>query len=370
LTGFLGGIWSRARDRRGVSGWLLFLLLFPLSFVYRAGLAISRVRRRGLPVWDRAVPVLGIGNLTVGGTGKTPLVLLLAGRLEGAGRRPAVLSRGYRGKRAKDPCVVRAFGGNILLGPREAGDEPRLIAEKAGKGVSVVVARDRVKGCAMAVDELGADLLILDDGFQQRMRFPRGFHIVTVNAARPLEGNFLLPAGDLREPVRALDEAAAVVLTHAEEVEPERISFLKRLMKGITPGAAVAVASHQVESLVDHGSGERFELSRIKGGRVLVFSALGYPEGFEKLVAGTVLAKVVGFRAPDHHRWNAADFSRIRHLLSSQECHALVTTEKDAARMGEFPGFGVPLLIAKLKFTFVDGESELEAALKAYLEGF
>lgn len=339
------------------SRWLL-----PFAAVYAAGAAAHRAWRRRLPRWDREVPVVLVGNLTVGGTGKTPLAAWVAAELRRAGWRPAVVSRGYGGTRDRDPLVV-GTGGAPRVAASAAGDEPWMLARTL-RGVGVVVGTDRVAACALAVDRLKADALVLDDAFQQRDRFPGAYRICAVNAADPFGNGLLLPAGPLREPARALREAHAVVATHVADVRA-LLATLGRLRRQ-APRALFATASHDVGALDGLGGGAKAR-GWLRGRKVLALAAIGYPEGFAAALrrAG---ARIMAARFErDHHRWTPAEARDAAREAAMLGCAAVVTTAKDAARLpARLPGT-LPWLAARLNFRVATGEEDLRRALRRHV---
>ncbi len=342
--------------------------LLPMSTVYGAGVWLHRAWRRRLPAWNRKIPVVLVGNITVGGTGKTPLVALLAEQFVQTGFRPAIISRGYGGRRGVGPAVV-SNGSRVLLGPLEAGDEPWMLARML-PGVPVVVGADRVSAAALAVDQLSATVLVLDDAFQQRERFPSGFRVVTLNAADPFGNGALLPAGTLREPTASLGEAQTVVLTHVLEVDAAALHRVKARVASLAPQAVKAAAAHEIQDLESAADGSRQPREWLRGKRVLALSAIGYPAGFQRALTDATGVEVVSRTAPDHYVWRERDLRHATQLAASRGCEVIVTTAKDVARLPRGATTGPPMYIARLKLAWVEGESELHAALFSYLKTY
>ncbi len=327
-----------------LSGRWLSLALLPAAAVYGVAVRVSGAMRRHGAKWSGDVPAVLVGNLTVGGTGKTPLVAMIAGRLLDDGFNPAIISRGYGGAREDDPAFV-SDGRRVLLSPVEAGDEPVMLA-RALPRVPVVVGIDRVRAAGLAVGGAvaGADwpvagVVVLDDGFQQRWRFPFGFRVVVLNAVDPFGNGRLLPAGPLRESVESLRDADAVVLTHASEVDEFRLNGLRERIAALAPRAWVAALAYRIGAVSSLPGGEDLPEGWFKGKRVLALSAIGYPEGFELAVRELTGVDVVSFAAADHHRWRSHELDRAFELAMAQGCDAIVTTEKDSVRL---PSRGVP----------------------------
>jgi tetraacyldisaccharide 4'-kinase len=325
-------------------------------------------RRRARPQFREKIPVIIVGNITVGGTGKTPVVAGIAERLAVDGWKPAVVSRGYGGRRRTDPAQV-SRDGVILMGPAEAGDEPVMTALHLAPGVNVFVGRDRVAAAGLAAGS-GAGALVLDDGFQQRERFPGAFRILVVNAADVVGNGALLPAGNLREPVATADLADAIILTHADEVPAGRLGLVRAFLR--QPGSARPLASavwrfnglDPVAGSLPHAS--------LKGRKILALSAIGYPAGFELMLERETGRPVVAMHRPDHHAWTADEISAAIQAAAALGCEMVVTTRKDFMKMGgRFPETpAVPVAVARAGLVMVDGEAELEKALAGYLAPF
>jgi tetraacyldisaccharide 4'-kinase len=309
--------------RRGFAGQVGYCLLRPLSALFGAAVAAREVAyRSGLARVHRApLPVVSVGNLAVGGTGKTPFTLWLARGLVDRGRNVAILSRGYGSARAGVRVVSRGQGPEI--GVAEAGDEPVMMA-KSFPGV-VLVAPRRIDGAASAA-ALGCDVAVLDDGFQHRA-IMRDFDIVLLDARR----RTLLPAGPLREGLRALRRADAVVLIgeDAEIVVP-----------GVLRGRArtgVYRMRTQAAALVESVGGQWHErpLGDLAGRRVIAVAGIARPARFFDLLRQWDTEILEVFEFPDHHRYTSAECHRIGRQARSADL--IVTTEKDLVKLEAFP---------------------------------
>jgi tetraacyldisaccharide 4'-kinase len=279
------------------------------GWLYGAGL----IRPQRLPR-----PVISVGNIEAGGTGKTPLVRLLAEMLSGAGLRVAIVSRGYRGKAAGAVNVV-SDGRQVMLGPREAGDEPYLLARSLPK-VCVLTGRRRVEPGLAAVQRLGAEVIILDDGFQHRA-LERDLDIVVLGEGSS-EGARLLPRGLLREPLSALARADAFIIA-GKGAGPLARRF---------PGKPCFEARQVPDGLRRMGSGETMPLEQLSGRRVVAFCGIGGPQRFRRTLEG-LGADVRAFHPfPDHHAYSAGEVETLGREAASGQA-MLITTEKDAARL-------------------------------------
>jgi tetraacyldisaccharide 4'-kinase len=342
-------IWSEERgaDPTGAVRAVLRLLSLP----YQGAVAArNRLYDRGILRQERLpCPVISVGNLTVGGTGKTPTVILIARMLREKGRRPAVLSRGYGGT-ARAPVNTVSDGKQILMGWRAAGDEPILIA-KAVPGVPVLIGPERVRTGRTAIERYSADVLILDDAFQHRALF-RDLDVVLLDSARPLGNGSLLPRGPLREPQEALWRAHLLIRTGdpgSEDPLPE------------LPSLPSFRSVHRPRSLVEAATGRALPLAELRGKKVCAFAGIGNPAAFRQTLAG-LGAEVIAFRAfPDHHPYGPSDLEALRRLADEVAAERTVTTEKDGIRLADFPDFLLELSLLRIgmEITPADAFAEL-----------
>ncbi|HZE87932.1 MAG TPA: tetraacyldisaccharide 4'-kinase [Verrucomicrobiae bacterium] len=312
-------------------------LLSPLAALYGGALgARALLYRRGwLGIETAPVPVVSVGNLVAGGTGKTPVTALVARFLREAGLRPAIVSRGYLGKRAVDPLVVSdGSGASPAATAAAAGDEPAMLAGLL-PSTPVVVARRRLEGARLAVSALGARSIVLDDGFQH-VALRRDLDLVLVDSAAPFDNGRLLPAGLLREPPRALARAGAILVT-GEGGDPE--SGIARWVRPGTPIFHVQVSPVSLRVARPDVKPEPLELSALVGARVVAFAGIARPERFAATLRslGAELAEFHPFG--DHHAFRARDVARLSEAASRHGARFLLTTEKDLARMMGSPHF-------------------------------
>ena len=271
--------------------------------------------------------VVCIGNLTTGGTGKTPATVLAAQTLRRSNHAVAILSRGYgRPQRSPAICVIND---NSALDWQQCGDEPWMMHQILnGQGVPILVASDRVRAAAQAVTFFNSRVLILDDGFQHR-RLQRDLDVVLVNAVDPFGGRRLLPMGNLREPLRALRRAGLIMLTHVDQVPDAVLAALREEIIRINPRAPLLEAVHRPDFLLEASTGRRFPLAHLAGSPVGTLSGLGAPEQFESCLERNGLTVAQRWRYPDHHRYDSAELGSISHLLGALP---LITTYKDLVR--------------------------------------
>jgi tetraacyldisaccharide 4'-kinase len=312
LRGFLGG---------GAS-------LYDIGLeVYLAGERLGLRRRDWLPI-----PTVSIGNLTVGGTGKTPMTQLLCRRMQASGKRVAVLSRGHGGE-SHSVRVVSDTEGEVFLSAAQSGDEPHLLA-KTLPGIPVLVGKDRRQSGREALRRFGLDALILDDGFQF-WQLGRNLDIVLLDARRPFDNGFPLPRGLLREPKRHLRRAGIVVATRSGGLRPVGRQALAAQVRALAPDATLFFADHRAAGLVPAGALSALirPLFDLRGRRVFAVSAIAHPQSFVETLTREVQAEMVGHLTwDDHHKISLADAQAALSAAARAGADALVMTEKDAVK--------------------------------------
>ncbi|GAB4483393.1 MAG: tetraacyldisaccharide 4'-kinase [Thermodesulfovibrionales bacterium] len=330
-----------------------------MNLLERAYLLGLSIRQRSALKHRKKLPcrVISIGNITTGGTGKTPATIALAQEAKRRGMRPVILTRGYRGS-APGPCFV-SRGERPLLTHIQAGDEPVLMAEKLS-GTEIVKGADRHASGMFAIAELGlacprkdarpGPLFLLDDGFQH-WRLHRDRDVVLVDALDPFSGGRLLPLGRLREPLSALGRADVIAVTRCDADGPQEsvISTIRRHNRA----APVFRAWHRVAA-VRSPDGTRFGPARLAGMKVFGACGLGNPAGFQETIR-TLQAELTGLRTyRDHYPYNQADVAAVTREAAALGADAVVTTEKDYVRMA---GLDLPenLLIIEIEFAAEDG---------------
>ncbi|HTE20038.1 MAG TPA: tetraacyldisaccharide 4'-kinase, partial [Armatimonadota bacterium] len=353
----------RASLGRGGLGLLAGLYELGIT-TYRAGFDTGLLRPTRLPC-----PVISIGNLTVGGTGKTTTVRWIARRLLERGLRPAILSRGYGAKSparhtADDDEAVTVVAGpeGVRLPTSASGDEPQLLARSL-PGVPVLIGKKRVLSGRHAVAEFGIDACILDDAFQY-WRLEKDLEIVLVNATNPFGYGRILPRGMLREPLRALRRADAAILTHAAWAdEGERDRLREQLLKW-NPGLELAEARHVPVLLRDHRTGAAVELDVVRERKWLALSALGQPGAFERTLAELGAVEPASARFPDHHAYTEADLAQIADRVKQEQLAGVVTTEKDSVKIPAGWLRDTPCCVVEIDLQFLDGQERIETLLR------
>jgi tetraacyldisaccharide 4'-kinase len=280
--------------------------------------------------------VISIGNLSMGGTGKTPHVIACAKYLLRKGYRPAVVTRGYGGRAGKGPLVV-SDGEKMLVKPDVAGDEPCMMGEYLD-GVPVMAGSDRYSGGMHAVREFGADTVILDDGFQH-ISLERDFDLVLMPVTSPVWKQRVFPGGELREPVSALAErASALMITRSELTDRAELEKTRKRLSGISCGVPVYSSRNEFSGFTDlYGNSVR--TGRIREHRLLVVAAIGEPESLLSGIrnAGLEVKEAIFFR--DHHRYTPNDIASICQSAREKACQYVVVTSKDAVKIKTFGNY-------------------------------
>ena len=325
-------------------------LLRPLARVY--GWVIDTRNRR----FDGAsasvavdVPVISVGNITVGGTGKTPLVLELVTRLLGRGRKPAILTRGYGAKHGATADEVQEF----------QAQQP---------SVPVVVNPKRVQGAQTAIAEHGADVLVMDDGFQHR-RLRRDLDLVLIDAWNPWGGELLLPAGRLREPLTSLRRAGVICLSRANQVDARQCAAIREKLAEVAPGVPT-IASYVEPRDVAGLDGHIYEREALAKLRLQPVCGLGNPLTFARLCQDLSPVVRTPLMFPDHYNYTRQDAETILKASVDRGADLIVTTRKDWGKLtAVWPQeAALPLARAEMAVRVVDDAGVLEAALNDVLE--
>ena len=311
------------------------MILYLASLAYGRATAVRNALYDG--GWFQSVrlprPVVSIGNITVGGTGKTPCVILLAKRLQAHGLRPAVISRGYGGK-SPLPVNVVSDGENILLNAATAGDEPLLIARSL-PGVCVLTGPKRALTGRAAVEQFGADVILCDDAFQHR-QIQRDINLVLLDDRRPLGNGHLLPRGELREHPAGLARADAFLLTRADLTRPPDSDILAIARQHQLP---VFRCVHRAVSLLNAATGHALPPEALRGKKICAFCGIAKPDSFLETLSA-LGADVVSFNPfPDHHAFTRRDLDDLQRVFQMRKADYLITTQKDVMRLESCPEF-------------------------------
>lgn len=340
--------------------------LAPLSALYGA---VTRTRlalyRTGiLPTRQISVPVISVGNITTGGTGKTPLVSWLARQLASAGHHVCIVTRGY-GRSDSSRQVVVSDGQRVLADATEGGDEPRLLAESLLNAAAVISNADRISAANWAIEHLNSNVIVLDDAFQH-LSIARDLNLVTIDSTNPWGGRFLLPRGRLREPLKGLSRADAIIVTRANlnsQIESLREELFR--LSGGRPVILSQMISTRVKPLgSDNKEVEKKRVSVSPQQPVLAFCALGNPNSFFRHVAGDghEVIKTVSFR--DHYVYTQRDVDELCQKARACGARSIVTTAKDAVKLRELR-FDIPCFVIEIDMKFDDEKKVLDLVNQA-----
>ncbi|MEW5807227.1 MAG: tetraacyldisaccharide 4'-kinase [Acidobacteriota bacterium] len=326
---------------------LAFLYIPSRLYAFLVFLRNLLYERHIFPVHKVERLVISIGNITVGGTGKTPFAAYLCQHFSGMGKRVVIVSRGYRGTKNREVLIVADGKGKILAQPAECGDEPFLLAQLL-PDVAVIVSRKRSKAIKEAVSQFDPDLIILDDGFQHRA-VSRDADILLIDAMDPFGNYRILPAGILREPIKNIRRASIIVITRVERDE-EHIT-LERIIRKHNPGAAIFTSGHRITEFVRNGLISKDAVlspSDLAHKKVYAFCGIGNPDVFihdlENLGAHVAGKRI--FR--DHHSYSLKDARDIEEDARLCGAEILVTTQKDLVRIPRIENFSLPLYHARI----------------------
>ncbi len=362
------------RRRQGAGVVALGTTLRMLSWVF-SGLVRMRLmlyQQRILRNQPLGVAVVVVGNLTVGGTGKTPIVEKFARSLAQRGRHVAILSRGYMSHSEpltrrwwrwlthgeSPPPKVVSDGRQVLLDSSEAGDEPYMLARNL-PGVVVLVDKNRVKAGQYAIKKFGSDILLLDDGFQY-LPLRGQFNLLLVDKTNPFGNQCLLPRGILREPIAHLRRASYVFLTKSDgQSDPELLATIRRHK----PDAEIIECAHRPKILQAFNGPEQRPLEDLRGRRVAAFSGIAMPESFELFLRDLGAEIRVNQRFLDHHRFTPEEIERFLARAAEAQVDYIVTTEKDAVRLPLDLVTPMPLFYLRLEIEVLSGDRDFEAVV-------
>lgn len=359
-------IFGRAKGFRAT---LMRMFMFGLSGIFRllVQTRIALYRCGWKPQEFLGVQVVSIGNITLGGTGKTPVVELLARSLRDRGRKVAILSRGYKSKKldrtqrwigaggrqiaaARMPKVV-STGSALLLDSKFAGDEPFMLAKNLD-GVAVVVDKNRVKGGRFAIAELESEILMLDDGMQY-LDLAHSIDIVLIDSKSPFGTGSLLPRGTLREPPRNLRRASYILITKCDG--SPNAALIARIRKH-NATAEIIECAHGPIHLENLYTREREPLTFLEGKWVGAISAIAVPENFENSLKSLGAKVEIRRRFSDHHRFNRRDVDQFMQRCVERDMEIIVTTEKDAVRFPRPTEINVPIYFLRIEVEILSGQ--------------
>jgi len=352
--------------------------LYAISIVYGGGLKLRQnfYNRKILSSNRLPCVVISVGNLTVGGTGKTPMTMLVAKRIQRLGYNVVVMSRGYKGRAEKSGGVV-SDGRTIFMGAETAGDEPYMMAKRL-ENVPVLVGRNRFKTGMLAVRKFVPDVIVLDDAFQH-LRLVRDIDLVLLDCRRPFGNQHILPRGTLREPISALKRSDAVILTRSDMVTNAETASLLAKLENFLPKKAI-FHTFYVSSIqkVVPGTGDKVGrtngslLTRgrasLQGRHVFAFSGLADNQDFFQTVADFECVVTGALKFPDHHPYSDRDFENIVQSAKKTKADCLVTTEKDYVRIAPRIAWPIDLAVVGIESAFGDDDQAFNAFLKSKLK--
>jgi tetraacyldisaccharide 4'-kinase len=363
-------------ERRGKRASLMRTTLWFLSKIFQVLVKFRRFLYNVRILRDSTlgVQVIAIGNLTVGGTGKTPVVEKFARELQDQGRQVAILSRGYRSKppplstrlinkllfrEDRTPPRIVSDGKSLLLDSETAGDEPYMLASNL-RDVVVLVDKDRVKSGRYAIEKFGCDTLLLDDGFQYWKLRGRRRDIVLIDCQQPFGNERMLPRGTLREPPSHLARANTIFITKSDG----NTEALRKRIAHLNSTAPIIECIHHPLYFEDVFTGERFGLEHLKGKRVASLSGIAQPESFEKSLANVGAELVYSKRFADHHRFTQQEVLNAINRGKKRQAQIIVTTQKDAVRFPKVDRRDIPILFMRVEIKILKGATDFQDCVR------
>ncbi len=363
-------------QRRGKRAAVARSILFALSKVYQFGLKIHRFFIQARLVRDSTlgIQVIAIGNLTFGGTGKTPVVEKFARELQLQGRTVAILSRGYRSRpqplgevllnkllfrEDSTPPRVVSDGKSLLLDSDTAGDEPYMLASNL-KDVVVLVDKNRVKSGRYAIEHFGCDTLLLDDGFQYWRLAGRRQDVVLVDSQQPFGNEHLFPRGTLREPPSHLSRASVIFITKSDGKTAE----LRQRIGRYNPSAGIIECIHAPLYFEDVFTGEQKGLEFLEGRRVASLSGIAQPESFEQSLVKLCRELVYSKRFADHHRFTQQEMLNAINRSKKRQAEIIVTTQKDAVRFPKLDRRDLPIYFMRVEIKILHGAKDFDDCVR------
>jgi tetraacyldisaccharide 4'-kinase len=296
--------------------WMYWLLTDLRNFCYNHNILKSR---------SFDVPIISIGNITAGGTGKTPFVIALANWLEEQGYRVGIISRGYR-RENSGQVVVKDHSG-IHASVRQAGDEPSLMAQMTGK-VVIIVDADRIAAAERITTEFGCNVILADDAFQHR-RLKRQLDIVLWDSHQDPRKAHIIPAGRLRESISGLQRADLILISRTDSVPVSISDYFQRKQISST----IASVPMQITQIVRLSDGAKIPQSKLQHKKILGFCGLGNPDQFFNMLQILSDTEIIRKAYSDHHKYSARDITTLEQIATQKNCHYLVSTRKDAVNL-------------------------------------
>lgn len=367
----------------------LSFLFIPLSWLYAASIQLRNILYTHGIFKACRLPcrVISVGNIVVGGTGKTPAVIAIAKHLQREGLRVAILLRGYK-RHAREKVTIVSDGEKVCASPVESGDEAYMMAKHL-RDIPIIVGKCRYSAGQVALERFKVDVLLLDDGFQHR-QLARDADILTIPTTHPF-GNpeKLLPAGTLREPRTALRRADLILLTHTDL--PNTSAHIKKLVKSLAPNIPVLTSTHQPTHLYPLVSSDQspitssqgvsikreplltghwtldtgnYDIKELKGKRVLAVCGIGNPEAFVATLRRCAVASVELLAFPDHHAYTETDKQQIETNFQETAADLIVTTQKDEQKLAGFvDNWKLPIVVLSVGLVITEGDEKFKDVL-------
>ena len=357
-----------AGSKKGVLAAVIRFILFLISIIYSqlAKLRSILYKNNILKKKEADVPVISIGNITTGGTGKTPFTAFLADELKNK-YKIAVISRGYgASKDVEEPFLIKDES-ELYADAAQAGDELFMLARN-NDDLIFIRSANRYQGTKLA-EEKGADLILLDDGFQH-YQLKRNADILLLDAENPFSNSRVLPAGLLREPFTALKRADVFLLTRTENIEFSKIQEIKKSLKTLSPGhRGVFNAETELQNCISVAGRKKEDIDFLKEKKVFAFSGIGSPEAFEKSIESAG-AKVVSYKIfKDHYNYQKEDLLTLLDQYSASQADLILTTEKDAVKLFDFADMIGDLPFYYLSISLqIEGKEKLLEIIKEKIE--
>ena len=363
-------------ERRGTRATLVRAFLYGCSKLFTVAVKTRQFLYNVRILRDSTlgVQVIAIGNLTVGGTGKTPVVEKFARELRDQGRNVAILSRGYRSKPVplhqwlinkiyfrddSTPPRVVSDGRSLLLDSEMAGDEPYMLASNL-KDVVVLVDKDRVKSGRYVIEKFGCDTLLLDDGFQYWKLRGRRQDIVLIDHQQPFGNGRLLPRGTLREPPSHLARASTIFITKSDG----NTAALRQRIEKLNPTAGIIECIHHPLYLEDVFTGQQFGIEFFKGRKVASLSGIAQPESFEESLTRLGAELVYRRRFADHHRFTQLEVIKVINRSKKKQAEAIITTQKDAVRFPKIDRRDLPVYFMRVEIKILSGAADFQDCVR------
>jgi tetraacyldisaccharide 4'-kinase len=355
----------------------LFLKLFLFSISIGYGLIVrlrETIYKKGLLQSKRLpCPVISIGNLSVGGSGKTPMTIYVAKLIQGLGYSVAIISRGYKGQAEKFGGVV-CDGRRICMGPDTAGDEPFMVAQRL-KTVPVIVGQNRFKAGRLAIQEFKPDVLLLDDAFQH-LKLHRDLDLVLLDSIEPLGNTFLFPRGTLRETASALSRGDAVILTRSDIGKAPSLDQIKKHVPRMPifhsshiPYIYKIVTGNSIQSQDSSTSSSEYDFGAFKNKRVFAFSGIASNDDFRRTIE-SFQCKLENFSEfPDHHQYSERELDKIIKSAMDVSAEFIFTTEKDYVRIAHKIKWPMDLVIIGIEISFGENDIAFKSFIKRRLQG-